>query len=263
MAAALPVLEGAIARHFEPILLVSERVIALLQRRRLPARRSSCGTGRRSTSAMLHPEQRAHEFGDRAGSIHAIEHDQIGRIADGDSVVRKFMSFAGKHRHHVETRCQFRRAADLGDIGVKVRHPDQRAIAERRERIEHVVARDRANDTIIEQPMRRGHAARNVVIMIAPHEKKIGRRQHGHRYASISEAFGNCGEPLGPDRRQFGDVTHSHTPAPAEASCSRQTSSRSIRDGSSRNRDENRCRGRIAAPSRRCARSARCGSLSV
>ena len=65
--------------------------------------------------------------------------------------------------------------------------------------------------------MRRGHAARNVVIMIASHEKKIGRRQHGHRHAGIGEAFGNCGKPLGPDRRQFGDVTDGHAPAPARS----------------------------------------------
>ena len=63
--------------------------------------------------------------------------------------------------------------------------------------------------------MRRGHAARNVVIVIAPHEKKIGRRQHGHCHAGIGEAFGNCGEPLGPERRQFGDVTDRHAAAPA------------------------------------------------
>ena len=55
------------------------------------------------------------------------------------------------------------------------------------------------------------------MIMIAPHEKKIGRRQHGHRHAGIREAFGHRGKPLGPDRRQFGNVTDRHAPAPARS----------------------------------------------
>ena len=41
----------------------------------------------------------------------------------------------------------------LADIGVEVGHAQERAIAEGRERIEHVVARKRAVDAVMQQPV--------------------------------------------------------------------------------------------------------------
>ena len=49
--------------------------------------------------------------------------------------------------------------------------------------------------------MRRRDATRNIVIVIAPHEKEIGRRQHGHGHAGIGEALGHRREARGFERR--------------------------------------------------------------
>ena len=49
--------------------------------------------------------------------------------------------------------------------------------------------------------MRRRNAARNVVIVIAAHEKEIGRRQHRHRHAGIGKTPGDHCEALGLERR--------------------------------------------------------------
>ena len=54
----------------------------------------------------------------------------------------------------------------------------QRAVAERRERVEHVVGGERAGHAMIEQPMRGRDAARHVVLVLAPHQEQVGRRQH-------------------------------------------------------------------------------------
>jgi len=47
-------------------------------------------------------------------------------------------------REHVETFAHVGLLPNLADIRVEVGHPDQRTVAERRERVEHIVARERA-----------------------------------------------------------------------------------------------------------------------
>ena len=58
-----------------------------------------------------------------------------------------------------------------------------------RERIEDIVARQRAIDAVMQELVRRHDAARDVVVVlvVAAHQIKIGRRQHGERNACVRE----------------------------------------------------------------------------
>ena len=53
--------------------------------------------------------------------------------------------------------------------------------------IEHIVGGERAGDAVIEQLVRRRNPARHAVLMAAPHQEQVGRRQHGDGDAGIGQ----------------------------------------------------------------------------
>jgi hypothetical protein len=116
-------------------------------------------------------------------------------------------------RHHGEARAHLGLAPEMRDVGIEVGHADQRAVAERRERVEHVVGGERADDAVIEQPMRGRDAARHMVVVLAPHEEEIGGGQHRHRHAGIGQPAADRRKTGTIDGRKLGDVTD-RDPAP-------------------------------------------------
>src|SRR5215471_19396174 len=103
------------------------------------------GGAREAAAAALETEQRLRDLGYGQGPIAAVENDQIGGVTDRHAVVRGVHQSRRQRRDHVETRFEIARAADLRDVSIEVRHADERAVAERRERIEHVVGRERTS----------------------------------------------------------------------------------------------------------------------
>ena len=95
-----------------------------------------------------------------------IEHDEVGGFADREAVIRKPHHLCRPPRHHVETLAHVGLLSDLANIGIEVRHAHLRAIAERRERVEDVVARQRAIDAVVQELVRRHDAAGDVVIVL-------------------------------------------------------------------------------------------------
>jgi hypothetical protein len=83
------------------------------------------------------------EFRDRHFRALRIEHDEIGGLTDSEPVVLEPEHLRGPPRHHVEALPHVGLLPDLTDVGVEVCHPHLRAVPERRERIQYVVARQR------------------------------------------------------------------------------------------------------------------------
>ena len=48
--------------------------------------------------------------------------------------------------------------------------------AERRERIEHIVGRQRAVHAVLQKPVRRGDPAHDVLQLLTAHQVEVGRR---------------------------------------------------------------------------------------
>jgi hypothetical protein len=102
----------------------------------------------------------------------------LGATRSCDRVIRQPHHPRRALAHHVETLAHVGLFPDMTDIGVQVGHAHLRAIAERRERIEDVVARQRAVDPMMQELVRRHDAARYVVIVgvMTAHQIKVGRR---------------------------------------------------------------------------------------
>jgi hypothetical protein len=98
----------------------------------------------------------------------------------------------------------------LADIGVEVGHAEQRAVAERREGIEHIVAGEGAVDTVVEQLVGCHHSSQHVVILVPTHEVQVRRGQHGEGNASISHAPGYATHTVFGERGQLRHVPHSN-----------------------------------------------------
>jgi len=101
--------------------------------------------------------------------------------------VREVHQAGGPRGDHVEAFAELSRGGRLADIGVEIGHPHQRAVAERRERIEHVVGRQRAVDASLDEKIGVGDAAPDIVILVASHQVEIGRRQDGDGDADIGK----------------------------------------------------------------------------
>src|SRR5215831_17869752 len=106
-----------------------------------------------AAAAALECEQRLRQLGYCARRIAALQHDDIGGMADGDPVIGRIHQPRRQARDHVETRAQIALTADLRNVGVEVRHADERAIAEWRKRVEYVVGGERTAHARSEQPM--------------------------------------------------------------------------------------------------------------
>src|SRR5262249_54325649 len=106
------------------------------------------GGAREAAAAALETEQRLRDLGYGQGPIAAVENDKVGGVTDRHAVLRGVHQSRRPRREHVETRFEVARAADLRDVGIEVRHADERAVAERRERIEHVVGRKRTGHAV-------------------------------------------------------------------------------------------------------------------
>src|SRR5262249_52025651 len=106
------------------------------------------GGGREPAGAAFETEQGLRPPGYGRGPIAAVETAQMGGVTDRHAVVRGVHQSRRQRRDHVETRFEVARAADLRDVGIEVRHADERAVAERRERIEHVVGRKRTGHAV-------------------------------------------------------------------------------------------------------------------
>ena len=104
--------------------------------------------------APLIGNQRLHDFRHRRGLLRAIQNDEIGGISDLDAILAKVHERGRPSRHHIEAGTECPPFAELGDIGVEVGDADQRTIAERRERVEHVVGRKRAGYALGGKPVR-------------------------------------------------------------------------------------------------------------
>jgi len=66
--------------------------------------------------------------------------DEVHRFADYETVIGEADHLSGAAGHHVKAFPHVGLPVDLTDIRIEVRHPDERTIAERSERVEHVVA---------------------------------------------------------------------------------------------------------------------------
>ena len=130
------------------------------------------------------------------------------------------------------------RLARPGALGVKIRHADQRAVAERRERIEHVVGRDRATAAL---PANRFASAmqRGMSWSLVRARARTGRsRAARHRDADVGEPLGDV---LLLGRRQAGDLGHvPHRDAAAELALLRDVGDEHAVDGLP-GRGPNRC----------------------
>src|ERR1700730_12528592 len=73
--------------------------------------------------------------------LNGVEYHQIRTLADRDPVVPEPHQLGEPPRDHRETFLQADLATDMTDICIKIRDPNERAISEWCERIEHVVAR--------------------------------------------------------------------------------------------------------------------------
>ncbi len=143
--------------------------------------------GKRGSSALDAPE-RLRNRGDRLRRTARVDADEIGWPANLDAVIVEPHQPRGSTRDHVEASGKIGRPRDMADIGIEVRHPDQRRITVGRERIEHIVGRDRAGDARLPQRLDPRDAARHGVIVTAAHQMQVGRRQDRHRDAGIGEA---------------------------------------------------------------------------
>jgi hypothetical protein len=118
--------------------------------------------------AVLETEQRLRDLAYRLCLGLAIEHHEIGGIADGNAVVLQVEQLRRMPMSPDRDIRRDRRCADLHHIGVEIDHADQRDIAERRERIQHVVGGDIGVDAERTELVRRGDAARHIVIVSRP-----------------------------------------------------------------------------------------------
>ena len=90
-------------------------------------------------------------------------------MADRDAIVSVVQQPRRAHREHIEAGAQALDMADLQNVGMEVRHSDQRAIAVRREWVEDIVGRDRAIAAVLDEQVRIDHAPADVEMLVATH----------------------------------------------------------------------------------------------
>src|SRR5262249_39510166 len=114
--------------------------------------RSMDGGGgvREAAAAALEAKQRLRDLGHGQGRLAVVENERGGGVADCHAVMRSIHQPRRQRRDHVETRFEVAHAADLRNVGIEIRHADERAVAERRERVKHVVGRERTSHAVKE-----------------------------------------------------------------------------------------------------------------
>src|SRR5215467_15742079 len=100
-----------------------------------------CGFSGHCHAPAFEGVKHRNDLGNRELRFGCVEHDQVGRFIDGETVIDEAHYLGGATGHHVEALQHVGLLADLADIRIEVRHPDERAVAERCEWVEHVVAR--------------------------------------------------------------------------------------------------------------------------
>src|SRR5580704_11665609 len=147
--------------------------------------------------------------------LDGVEHHQIRTLADRDSVVPEPHQLGWTPRDHVEAFPQAGRTTDLTDIGVKIRYPNERAIPEWREWIEHIVARQRTVHSMAKQFVGWHHTPWLIVVVnvITPHQVKVSRRQHGERHAHLRQPLPHPFQLRERQARRLGDVADGY-PSP-------------------------------------------------
>jgi hypothetical protein len=138
-------------------------------------------------AAGLEHIQRRRDLGHRLRGIGAVEHDEIGRRADGNAVIHDAEDARCAAGDHLVAKRQLAALPELRDVRIEVRDAHERAVAVRRERVQHVVRGQRCIHAGADETMRGRDAARHVVIDAAAHQEQIGRRQDRYRYAGIRE----------------------------------------------------------------------------
>ncbi len=103
--------------------------------------------------------------------------------------------------------------ADLQHVRVHVRHADQVAVAERRGGIEDVVGGERAVDAVLHQEIGIRHAAPDAVVLVAPHEVEVGRRQHRDGDPDVVQASRQLRQARRRQQRKLRHVPGDHAPA--------------------------------------------------
>jgi hypothetical protein len=100
-----------------------------------------CGfSGHRHATAFEGVKHR-NNLGNCELGFSCVKHDQVRRLTDGETVIDEAHHLRRPTGHHVEALPHVSLLADLTDIRIEIRHADERAVAERCERVEHVVAR--------------------------------------------------------------------------------------------------------------------------
>ena len=80
-----------------------------------------------AAAAALETERRLRQLGQRHGRIAAIQDDKVGGIADRHAVIHRIHQPRQQGRNHIEAGAQIARTAELRNVGIEVRHADERA----------------------------------------------------------------------------------------------------------------------------------------
>ncbi len=91
--------------------------------------------------SALEAIERCGGLANRLDAISALQHDEIGRISDRNSVIIEPQIFRRAPRYHLETLGQIPWLPNVADVGVKHCHMKQRTVSERCNRIDHIVGR--------------------------------------------------------------------------------------------------------------------------
>ena len=75
-------------------------------------------------ASPLEPEHWRCELRDCGSGTRAIEHDDIGWIADGDAVVLEVHELRRRGGYEIEQGRDLGCSPDLGDVGIEIGHPD-------------------------------------------------------------------------------------------------------------------------------------------
>ena len=161
---------------------------------------------RHGALAALEGGERRADFCDGLLFALRVDDDHIRRIPDRDAIVLQVHQPRRAGGQHREGFGDALGVADLQHIGMQVRHADERAIAERRERIEDIVGRDRAIAGVFHKQIGVDQPAPHVVGLVAPHQEQVGGRQDGDRDTRFGETLRDLRLALRIERREFGGV---------------------------------------------------------
>ncbi len=129
------------------------------------------------------------QFGNRLARARGVEHRDVSRITDYDAIVRQIHQPRRTRRDHLEAFGDPLRLPNLKRIRMQVGHANERAVPERGERIEDVVARQRTIAPLFDEQVRVDEPTPHIVVPLAPHQEQIGCRKDRDRDADIGKAL--------------------------------------------------------------------------